>query len=120
MLESLNKVIMLGKVATPLKEIPNENIKRMGMAVDTSGMLHHVVISGDFCEKAGDMFDVGCVVYLEGRIASYPYEAEDGTKSVVVAIFATSIDKVADAPVADAPKPKKTTRKKKVAKKVAE
>ena len=115
MLESLNKVIMLGKVATPLKEIADENIKRMGMAVDTSGMLHHVVISGDFCEKAGDMFDVGCVVYLEGRIASYPYEAEDGTKSVVVAIFAASIDKVADAP-----KPKKTTRKKKAVKKVAE
>ena len=110
MLDSLNKVIMIGRVATPLKEIADEKIKRMGVAVETSGMLHHIVVSGDFCDDVA-RFEVGCGVYLEGRLATYPNEAEDGAKSTV---FATTFDKISDAP-----KPKKTTRKKKVAKKEA-
>ena len=113
MLESLNKVIMMGRVATPPKKIPDEKAKLLGMSIDTSGILHHVVMSGDFCDEAVDMFEVGCGVYLEGRIASYT--ADDNTKPAVAYVQVGAIHKVADAP-----KPKKTTRKKKVAKKVAE
>lgn len=90
----LNKVQIIGRITqeVELRQTPNgQNVTTLSVATnrnwtDGSGMkqeqaeFHSVVLWGKLAEIAGQYLQKGKKVYLEGRLQTRSWEAQDGTK----------------------------------------
>lgn len=90
----LNKVQIIGNITQDieLKQTPNgQNVCSFSVAtnrswVDGSGMkqevaeFHSIVLWGKLAEIAGQYLHKGKKVYIEGRLQTRSWEAQDGTK----------------------------------------
>ncbi|MCH2188574.1 single-stranded DNA-binding protein [Candidatus Gracilibacteria bacterium] len=90
----LNKVQVIGNITqdVELRQTPNgQNVCTLSVATnrswnDASGMkqeqaeFHNVVLWGKLAEIAGQYLQKGKKVYIEGRLQTRNWEAQDGTK----------------------------------------
>jgi single-strand DNA-binding protein len=90
----LNKVQIIGNITQDieLKQTPNgQNVTTISIATnrnwtDSSGNrqeqaeFHNVVLWGKLAEIAGQYLQKGKKVYIEGRLQTRSWEAQDGTK----------------------------------------
>ena len=90
----LNKVQIIGNITqdVELRQTPNgQNVCSLSIATnrswnDASGMkqeqaeFHNVVLWGKLSEIAGQYLQKGKKVYIEGRLQTRNWEAQDGTK----------------------------------------
>ncbi|ATU05355.1 hypothetical protein BKN14_02790 [Candidatus Gracilibacteria bacterium HOT-871] len=90
----LNKVQLIGRVTQDieLKQTPNgQNVTSFSLATnrnytDASGVrqdqteFHSIVLWGKLAEIAGQYLTKGRQVYIEGRLQTRNWEAQDGTK----------------------------------------
>ncbi|PID87322.1 single-stranded DNA-binding protein [Candidatus Gracilibacteria bacterium] len=90
----LNKVQIIGNITQDieLRQTPNgQNVTSFSVATnrnwtDSSGMrqeqaeFHNVVLWGKLAEIAGQYLGKGRKVYIEGRLQTRNWEAQDGTK----------------------------------------
>ena len=90
----LNKVQIIGRVTqdVELRQTPNgQNVTTLSIATnrtwtDGSGMrqeqaeFHNVVLWGKLAEIAGQYVQKGKKIYIEGRLQTRSWEAQDGTK----------------------------------------
>ncbi|MDP5038981.1 MAG: single-stranded DNA-binding protein [Candidatus Gracilibacteria bacterium] len=90
----LNKVQIIGNITqdVELKQTPNgQNVCSISIAtnrswLDNSGMkqevaeFHSIVLWGKLAEIAGQYLHKGKKVYIEGRLQTRSWEAQDGTK----------------------------------------